>query len=354
MKLPIIKILEDGVRAPSGENCQPWKFRVVGEKLSVFNVPEADMSLYNTKQRGSYMAHGALLENISISAKYYGYESEIFFFPDPKNENHVADVIFTETEAVTLPLYDAIRARCTNRKDFKKEKLSKEDLSALSGAVESLSYNTFVVVDDEHSMKTLGQALSVHEKVLFENKKMHGFFFSHILWKKEDEKKAGGFFIDTLEFLPHQLPLVKLLKNWNLVAILNTILKISSKISKENGDKYAYGGTMGAILMKGATSLDYVHLGMSMQRVWLTATKLGIAMHPCNGTLYLMSHMEDSGSSDFSRKHEALVRSASADIALVFGLSSSGAISFIFRMGKADAPTAVAGRLHPVIEYVTL
>ena len=335
MMLPIEKILEDGVRAPSGENCQPWRFKFVGEKLSVFNVPEADMSLYNTKQRGSYMAIGALIENISISAKHYGYEAEVVFFPDVKNENHVADVVFKEIEAVTLPLYEAIQTRCTNRKDFKKEKLSKEDKAILCKSVESLSYNTFVVVDEENSMALLGQALAVHEKVLFENKKMHTFFFNHILWKKEDEKKSGGFFIDTLEFLPHQLPLVKLLKNWNLVRILNIILKISSRISKENGEKYSFGGAMGAILMKGDTNLDYVYLGMSMQRVWLVATKRGIAMHPCNGTLYLMSHIEDCGGGNFSSNHKTLICGASTEIVKAFSVSSGKTIGFIFRMGKS-------------------
>lgn len=42
MKIPIEMILEDGVTAPSGENCQPWRFMFDGATLSLFNIPEAD------------------------------------------------------------------------------------------------------------------------------------------------------------------------------------------------------------------------------------------------------------------------------------------------------------------------
>ncbi len=67
------KILEAGVRAPSGENCQPWRFVVAGDTLSIFNIPERDLSPYNFNQLGSMVAHGALIENIVIAATAFGY-----------------------------------------------------------------------------------------------------------------------------------------------------------------------------------------------------------------------------------------------------------------------------------------
>jgi len=47
MKEVIKKIIEAGIMAPSGENCQPWRFEVRGNKISIFNIPERDTSLYN-------------------------------------------------------------------------------------------------------------------------------------------------------------------------------------------------------------------------------------------------------------------------------------------------------------------
>ena len=85
-----IKILEEAIYAPSGENCQPWKFAVDGSNVHIFNVPEADASLYNFEQRGSYVAHGALIENIVIVALKYGYKASVKLFPIKEEPDLVA------------------------------------------------------------------------------------------------------------------------------------------------------------------------------------------------------------------------------------------------------------------------
>ena len=77
MEETIRKILEESVYAPSGENCQPWKFAVDGSSIHIFNVPEADTSLYNFEQKGSYVAHGALIETIVIVALKYDYKPNV-------------------------------------------------------------------------------------------------------------------------------------------------------------------------------------------------------------------------------------------------------------------------------------
>lgn len=347
MTLPIESIIQDGMKAPSGENCQPWKFVVEDTVLYIYNIPEADLSLYNTMQRGSYVAHGALIENITLSAKKYGYNTHVQLFPNSNDSNCVATISFEVSEKEVDILYEAIHARSTNRKDFSHEKLSIAEKEVLTTVIPDI-----IIIDEDASMKAVGQALAVHEKVLFENKAMHDFFYDHIFWDKEDENRAGGFFIDTLEFLPHQLQAVKLFKHWFLLRIGNALLKVSTMISKENGEKYAAGGAFGMILLEGTTNADYVALGRKMERLWLTATKHGIAMHPCNGTLYLKSRIIECGEDEFSKEHTKLITDAYQVIVDAVG-ESKKSIGFIFRMGKAEGPTARATRLLPSIVYRT-
>src|ERR1019366_8956249 len=94
----IERILEAGIRAPSGENSQPWRFKVEGERVLLFNRPEADQSLFNFHQNGSLVAHGALLANVKVAAAYFGCEAEIALFPDEAEENLIARIDFKETE----------------------------------------------------------------------------------------------------------------------------------------------------------------------------------------------------------------------------------------------------------------
>lgn len=350
MESDIRKIIEDGVLAPSGENCQPWKFSLLGNVLSVFNVPEADYSLYNSHQKGSYLAHGALLENMSISSVVHGYVLDIALFPDKENEIHVATITFSKGEVKHHPLYGSLIKRCTNRKEFTGVKLTEEEKEELKISV--TESDSCIIVDDDQKLQIIGKALAVHERVLFENKSMHDFFYDHIAWDKKDENKAGGFYIETLEFLPHQVGVVKLFRSWIILSLLNTVLGVSKMISKDNGEKYARSGTFAALTMCGTTNKDFVLFGMQVERFWLTATKMGIAVHPCNGTLYLKVHTQNSTIDAFSKKHMAIIDEAHGDLLNAFNYKHRS-IGFIFRMGKADEPTARSKRLPPVIEVVT-
>jgi len=347
----IKKIIKDGVQAPSGENCQPWRFVVHNSVLSVFNVPEADFSLYNSKQNGSYIAHGALIENMRLSAHTRGLSMEITLFPDTLDETHVANIVFNKTEPQEDPLYSSLRNRTTNRKDFTGEKLSTKEKQELTLAVTYNSENDLIIIDDDTHLSGLGHALAAHERVLFEHKSMHSFFYDHILWDKKDEHKAGGFYIETLEFLPHQLGAVKLFKSWFMLSLLNKILGVSKMISKDNGKKYAESGTLVAITMSGESKEDYVYLGMQMERFWLTATKLGLAVHPCNGTLYLKIHTQHHGCDAFSDEHITIINNAHKVLIDSFKVKQ-GTIGLIFRIGKADVPTARSKRSPPVIQVL--
>lgn len=345
----LIAIITDGVKAPSGENCQPWKFKVNGSTVSIFNIPEADQSLYNTLQQGSYIAHGALIETIVISAKVHGYSTTVSIFPDEMDETHVADIVFEKSTPQTHPLYDSIPKRCTNRKEYSGEKLTAQQKKELYEVTEGDSAR-LMLLDDDSLLHKLGHALALNERILFENKKIHDFFYNHILWNKEDEAKAGGFYIDTLEFLPHQLGPVRLFKHWNVLAFLNTFLPISRKISEENALKYAKSGTFGALCITSTTKEEYVAVGRSIQKVWLAATRAGLAFHPCNGTIYFMDCIKNGGENPFSRTHNERIQAAYKELQDGFG-SQSDHLAFVFRIGKADPPTSRSMRHAPQIEF---
>ena len=353
MNIPIERIIQDGVLAPSGENCQPWRFVVSGNKISIFNLPEADQSLYNVKQHGSYIAHGALIENMRVSAKHYGYSVTVSLFPTTTDETHIANLTLCNEASQEDTLYETLAKRCTNRKDFSGKMLTVEEKEALIKAAESLSScGSFCIIDNPTVMKELGPALSLHEKVLFENKSMHDFFYDHIIWDKKKEGAAGGFYIDTLEFLPHQRKAVQFFKNWGVLVVMNRLLKVSHSISKENGEKYRASGSFGVLTMRTTTKEDYVNLGILLERIWLTATKFDIAVHPCNGTLYLMEYIKHTGGESLSLDHKDEVRFAYNTIVSQVGKYDDGHISFIMRLGKAEKPTAVAKRQVPSVVWM--
>ncbi len=350
MQADIEKIITDGTLAPSGENCQPWKFFVAGNRIQVFNVPEADQSLYNYKQRGSYVAHGALIENIFISASKYGYTTQIQIFPELNNHDLVSTITLEKTSPKNEPLYPYIQKRHTNRKDHESQKLTSTQKSVLVEVAKETGLGELKMIDDQPTLDVLGKALAVNEQMIFENKELHSFFYNHVLWNSEEQEKAGGFYIKTLEFLPHQLRGVKIFKHWHVLKILNKIGKVSRVIAKENAEKYAKSGAFAVIMINGNTDVDYVNAGRVAEKVWLTATRLGISVHPCTGVLYFMENIRAGNIAVFSEKHRHIIKEAYGDIVKMFDAEGK-TIPMLFRLGFAGTASARSMRMKPNINF---
>ena len=64
----ILQIIKAGIIAPSGGNSQPWKFVCSGKGLFLFHDAHFSHSLLDYKHLGSYVAIGAVIENITVKA----------------------------------------------------------------------------------------------------------------------------------------------------------------------------------------------------------------------------------------------------------------------------------------------
>ena len=140
-------ILNLAVCAPSGDNCQPWKFEVSDNKIDIFNVPDRDKALYNFRQSGSMVAHGALIENIFIITSKLGYEGHLSFPPAKEKNDLVASLTLTESKPKEEPLYNFIKIRTTNRKLYKKHCLPLEIKENLLNSV--IGKGRVVLIEDE-------------------------------------------------------------------------------------------------------------------------------------------------------------------------------------------------------------
>ncbi len=346
----IKKILDDAVFAPSGENCQPWRFEVKDSILYVINDSLADLSVYNFELRGSYIAHGALIENISISASELGYDAKMKLFPDNTNADLVAIIEFKSADNI-LPdsLSQFVRTRCTNRKAYSGKTLSSDIKQSLRTAVK-MPENKVSFVDDPEKMKVLGAVAALNEKILFENKSLHDFFYSHILWD-ESRQDATGFYYKTLEFLPHQLPLVKLLKNWKILDAMNRYLGISRVIAKDNAKKYAGSGTFFSLTMPDTSRESFIGLGRSFQRFWLASTVNNLALQPCTGVLFFEQRIKSGDNSSFTDIQIKEIEAAHVKMTKTFSPANELTIGMFGRIGYANSPSGRATRRSPVVSF---
>jgi nitroreductase len=349
MKKITEQILENAIFAPSGDNSQPWEFICQDLKIQIKNLPQKDNKIFNFEQRGSYIAHGALLENITQLAKLHGHEAKITFFPDSSNKNITAEVklipssLKPESEILRL-----IRERNTNRKKYQSIPLTPEQKQKILVAVGSQKKLLFC--EDEASKHLLAQSVSITERIMLEYKPLHEAFFSMIRWsEKEEQQKHGGLNIKTLELLPPQKLIFKWFSHWNASAILRRV-GLPKFIALENSKIYSSCSAICALVMESEAPKDFLQTGMELQRIWLTATKLGLSMQPIAGVLYLYQRLVTSGLPNLPENQKKLIITAVENIQHTFN-NPTGVITMMFRIGQSNPPSARSIKFPPKITY---
>lgn len=341
MQEDVRKIIEAGSKAPSGENAQPWRFKIDGTTIFLFNAPERDQSLYNWGQRASYIAHGAVLENIKIASSKFGYNSRIDLFPNTDDENLVAKIILEKSTPKDEPLFPYIEKRVTNRKPYEVKPLTSEQREALlSVSHESVK---FMLTEDREKILQLGRVGSTNEQVMLSNKKLHSFFFSHINWtEKEELERRYGFYIKTLELPPPAQFMFKLFSKWGRMRIFKA-LGFPKVVATQNAKTNAAASAIGIITIKERRPIDYINVGEYLQKLWLTASKQGLYIQPLAGLLFLKLRILEGNANVFSAKQRDIINEKYELARKLFNVADE-TIAFMFRIGVGDTPSAQAAR----------
>lgn len=350
MSPDVEQILQAAILAPSGENCQPWRFVVKGDTIELWCRPERDRSPYNWGQRGTYMATGAALENLSLAAQARGYAADIAYFPG--TEYHVATITLTrDEEKGSDPLADFIAKRVSNRKPYRADALTSETIAALQRAADESGYGHLKIVTERKGIEALAKIGSVNEGTMLANDSLHAFFFDHVSWTKaEDDRKKMGFFIDTLELPPPARLAFRLIRRPRIMRILRR-LGFPKAVAAQNAATYAAAGAIGIISGEGTTPLDFVRAGRALERIWLTATAQGLSMQPLAGTLFLALSLQAGETAGLADTDIKAITEASKELSRI--ADTEKPVLFMFRIGRSEPPTARASRF-PLADSVEI
>ncbi|HUO50751.1 MAG TPA: hypothetical protein VMU25_04285 [Candidatus Paceibacterota bacterium] len=337
------RILHAAVKAPSGDNSQPWSFHIQKDKLSILVHPERDHAILNVESRGTYLSLGAVIENLVTAAAYEGFECEISYPFDV----HAATVVhFIETRASTHRLSEAIDNRHTNRGPYH-EHITDDALTTLRSIhAEGVRIS---IINDKHAIRTIAGAVSMMEEAALRTKELHQLFFQSIVWdSRRNASGAPGLYIKTTELpLPIQM-LFRLIRYWSIMRALN-LIGFARVAAKSNAAIYASSGAIAAISIEHTQPLDYVHAGRVFERLWLHATDMGLAAQPLAGLLYLSTYLSRQDRIHIERDLQERILDAARTIHRIFG-SEQGTIAMLLRLGEPLRPaTARSRRMPPAI-----
>jgi len=349
METSIRTILNTAVWAPSGDNSQPWSFTIRGNTIRIHLNPNRDNPILNFKLSGTYIAHGALIENILLAAPLSGLTANVRLLPDPVDYHCTAEIMFRETSESADPLAVVIRDRHTNRKSYKDCPIDSKIPLAFSKVIQPIIGVRLFLIENQIALRAIAGALALMEQVALETPVLRKLFAGDVLWTKEENRSGKqGLYIDTMELPSPARFLIRHLSN-PVVANLASAIGIPKVARVANTKLYASAPVMGLITIQEESPTAYIAAGMALERVWLEATCHKLAFHPVTGILFLARSVVQGATQELLSQHFGQIRKANEEIKKQFGANESDISAMLFRAGYAEPATARSFRRSPDI-----
>lgn len=334
--------------APSGGNCQPWSFRFRGDVLECVHDVARSKTLLDFDHRASYVAFGALAENLRLGAGALGVGAQLHPFrsrPDPL-------VLVSATiggEGASLSETDAALAaqipiRLTNRRLAKREPVSDADLEAMRAVVREagaeLRFVTEPAVLDE-----LGRVIGLGERLRLMSPVMHKEMMGELRWTDESTKRTRtGLDLATLELTPTDEAGMRLIADPSVMSAVREV-EGGHGLAEPSRKSIAAASAVGLVsfprVAGDAVDEAYFKGGIALERAWLMASAKGLAFQPMTPLLYLFARLREGGEGlDEREKRELTALRTRFERAFGLEPSTRTAEIMLFRLAVAGPPSA--------------
>lgn len=329
--------------APSGDNTQPWRFRILGEReVEVLYRPSERLGVFNLDHYAGRMAMGALLECIDIAASAHGWEMRLV------SANAMEAGFKLCFEPVGRPpsaLLPFIQTRVTQRRPLSLARLSVAEKQALEMSV-GKSYS-LVWIEGLAEKWRLAWLLGLTDKVRLtipEAFRVHQETVAWGLTLSDDRIPDAAISVD-----PVLLRVMRwAMKSWRRVDLLN---------------RYAWGHSLPRLEMDVVPALfcgahcllvaeqpvvepeQEIEAGRAMQRLWLTATSLGLQTQPEMAPLIFSRYVVQDRMFSESAAACSSMRLLRGRFADLWGDDNWARSAFMMRLGKGGYPTARSLRI---------
>jgi molybdopterin/thiamine biosynthesis adenylyltransferase len=328
--------------APSGGNMQPWRFEARAGVIRAWVDPTRS-SLLDFRSRAALLALGAALEAAKIGARALGFEP-------------VCRPVAVDGPVWELALErwgrardeEAVRVlwqRCCNRRTGSSRPIPEADLARL--ARRGAPLDTRVLAGD--ALADLGAALGALDRVRFLSPRLRRDLMGELRFTaQEAQASRDGIDIASLELDAADLAAMDVLRTG---AGMDLLARLDRGRGLGNASRDAFAGAAGAIVLR-APALDRAALvaaGRGLMRLWLDATRRGLAIHPW-GSPFLFQRLLEDGDSLEAWERTALTGAAGA-FQRVAGMSREHPVLLILRVSRGAAPSVRSLR-RPVDEVL--
>ena len=340
---PIEQILDKARWAPSGDNAQPWRFEIVDDNHVVVHGHDTrDHCIYDLRGRASQLAHGILLQTLQIAASEHGLRADFVRRQDAPETSPTIEVTLTKAKDIQAnPLLPCITTRTVNRRRLSTRPLSPAEHSELANSLET-GYRVIWIESFRDRLRFArllfrNGGLRLHMPEAFETHRSIIQWNSNLSEDRIPDKAVG------LDPMGRRLMHWAMDGGWSRVNFLNTYLggSLIPRLELDFIPGIACAAHFLIIASKPTESIDdYINAGMAVQRFWLTAARLGLALQPEMTPLIFDAYVRDN--IEFTRHQPSLrlAHALSTELSAIISPDSTTRAVFMGRVGAGPQPSA--------------
>ncbi len=271
--------------APSGDNAQPWTFRIKDDHTVEVLVRRSNANVYEYRHgEPTLVSAGALLENIELAAPAFGLKARWEYAGSANGIDRIAVNFSDDSTTRVSELFNQIRRRSVDRRPFRMRPLDIGQKRLLSDVLNpDMQIQWYDSLSDRRRIAALSALATIIRLTIPETFAIHR---SIVDWENRESETAIP--SRALGLDPLTLRLTRWsMANWSRTKFLNNLGAPRMASLQMDFLPGLFSASYFLVRLAGRSNepqarlIETIQAGQGIQRLWLKATNVG----PSNATL---------------------------------------------------------------------
>lgn len=355
------RLVAAAIAAPSGANFQPWLWVRTGDALVLVHDDSRSRGYMLFRNAADYVSLGAALENLVLQAHELQLEVRIKTWPAGLPETVAAVLRFFPAGTphadlephVADDLVGSIATRRTDRRIVPRAPVPSHHLEFLAGLAERHEGARLLWATGEDELQALSDVIAMSDRLRFLHPQAHQDLFEReVKWTREEyERCRYGLDIASFDLTPSEHAAFRVARDPRVIAHLR---EWGGGAGFERLARKSVGsaGALGLLTLPGFRRETFLHGGRVIERVWLAASRRGLAFQPLTALLIHVARLEHGAGEGMTEAMRHAVAPLRDRLHGVFGLRAGvDEPVFLFRLLGAG-PGGEASIRRPVSEVL--
>ena len=257
-------LVSKAVKAPSGHNTQPWRFRQKKSTVEIHPDFNRRLPVVDPHDRELFVSLGCAAENLCLAAQTKGYKSAVSV-----GDKGVITVSLVEEAGVKpSPLFNQIDVRQTNRSVYNGEEIALDALKRLQAIRSEDGVSVHYYARQTKQFNDIEQYVLRGNTHQMQNEAFKAELKSWMRFNKKHQDQT----LDGLSYAVFGAPNVP---RWMAEPIMSMAINAKTQ-NKADREKIASASHLVLFTTRENSRREWVSLGRTLQRFLLTTTELGI------------------------------------------------------------------------------